>query len=468
MSKTYLAADFGGGSGRIIAGTLRRGADGVTLEMEEVYRFSNRQVRLGDYLHWDFPALYADMIEGLHRAARKGYDIVSVGIDTWGVDFGLIDSLGMLTGNPVCYRDTHTDHMPEEFFATVDPTAHYAEAGIQVLSINTLFRLLAMKKANDPKLYIAHHLLFMPDLFSYYLTGVANNEYTIASTSELLDARTRDWNRRLIAELGLPEKIFGPIVMPGTVRGTLLPHVAEQTGLPESVKVVAVGSHDTQSAVFACGGNYSTDRSAFLSSGTWSLFGVELTEPILTEEARKADFTNEGGVGGTINFLQNITGLWILQRLVDEWRREGLETDYSKLTAMAEEAADTALIDVDHPCFQKPEGMAGTITRYCTEAGLTPPRTQGEYMRCVCRSLAARYKRAVDQLNTLLPHPVEKLRIIGGGSNNKLLNRLTAEATGLEVIAGPAEATAIGNILTQALADGTISSKSEVTSVIEK
>ena len=468
MNKTYLAADFGGGSGRIIAGTLRRGDDGIVLELEEAYRFTNRLVRLGDYLHWDFPALYADMLEGLHRAAKRGYDIVSVGIDTWGVDFGFIDKLGMLAGNPVCYRDTHTEGQPEKLFAKVSPTEHYAEAGIQVMPINTIFRLMAMKEADDPKLDIADKLLFMPDLFSYYLTGKANCEYTIASTSELLDARSREWNFSLIDKLGLPRHIFGPIVMPGTVRGKLLPAVAEQTGLPEEVKIVAVGSHDTQSAVFACGGNYESDRSAFLSSGTWSLFGVELPEPILTEEARKADFTNEGGVGGTINFLQNITGLWILQRLVEGWRKEELDTDYSRLTAMAEEAADTAIIDVDDPRFQKPDNMDVTITDYCREKGLTAPTTQGEYMRCVCRSLAERYKRAVDRLNSLLPAPVEKLRIIGGGSNNRLLNRMTAEATGLEVIAGPAEATAIGNILTQALADGAISSKQEVVKVIEK
>lgn len=467
MNRTYLAADFGGGSGRVIAGSLRRSDAGMTLELREIHRFSNRQVRLGDYLHWDFPALFSEMIEGLRKAARQNLDVVSVGIDTWGVDFGLVDRLGMLAGNPVCYRDHHTDGLPEEFFKSCDPSLHYSETGTQVLSINTLFRLLAMKKEGDPKLQIAEHLLFMPDLFSYYLTGKAGNEYTIASTSELLDPLTHDWNFRLIDSLGLPRKIFCPIIMPGTSRGNILPHIADSTGLPESVEVVAVASHDTQSAMFACAGNYSSERSAFLSSGTWSLFGVELPEPILSEKARLAGFTNEGGVGGTTSFLQNITGLWILQQLIEEWRKEDLETDYRRLTEMAEASDYDGIVDVDDPAFQKPDSMAEAISRFCIRAGMTSPASQGDFVRCVCLSLASRYKRAVDQLNSILPYPLEKLRIIGGGSNNTLLNRLTAEATGLEVIPGPAEATAIGNILTQAVADGSIRSKNEITFISE-
>ncbi len=467
MNRTYIAADFGGGSGRVIAGSLRRSDAGLTLELREIHRFSNRQVRLGGYLHWDFPALFSEMIEGLRKAARQNLNVVSVGIDTWGVDFGLVDRLGMLVGNPVCYRDSHTDGLPDEFFKSCDPSIHYSETGTQVLSINTIFRLLSMKKEGDPKLDIAEHLLFMPDLFNYYLTGKAANEYTIASTSELLDPRSRNWNFPLIDKLGLPKKIFCPIIMPGSPIGNILPDIADKTDLPGSVKVVAVGSHDTQSAMFACEGNYSSERSAFLSSGTWSLFGVELPEPILSEKARLAGFTNEGGVGGTISFLQNITGLWILQQLIEEWRKEGLDTDYSLLTEMAEKVHFDAIVDVDDPSFQKPDSMADAISRFCTLRGMTPPRSQGDYVRCVCLSLAARYKLAVEQLNSILPHPLEKLRIIGGGSNNSLLNRLTAEATGLEVIPGPAEATAIGNILIQAIADGSIRSRNDIAFISE-
>ncbi len=466
MSKTFLAVDFGGGSGRVMAGTLLAGEAGVTLRLEEIHRFPNGPVRIGDFLYWDFPMLFAQMKEGLRKAAARGLEVVSIGIDTWGVDFGLVDGTGMLVGNPVCYRDQHADALVEGYLQRVGRGRNYAITGLQVLSINSVFRLAYMQGMADPKLGIARHLLFMPDLFSHYLCGSTECEYTIASTSGLLDATTRDWSDELIDELGLPRDIFGPIVMPGTVRGTLLPEVARETGLPADVKVVAVGSHDTASAVYATSGSYATDRSAFLSSGTWSLFGVKLPQPILTEDARRADFSNEGCVGG-IEFLQNITGLWILQRLVEQWRAQGHTIDYSALTAEAEKAADTAILDVDDPCFQQPDDMEGTIRSYCGRHGMTPPTTHGEYMRCICRSLAERYRRAVDGLNSLLPQPLERLDIIGGGSNNTLLNRLTAEATGLEVAAGPAEATAIGNILLQAVTAGVISSPAEVTEIAD-
>lgn len=466
MSRTFLAVDFGGGSGRVIAGTITQDNGQTALTLREIHRFANGPIRIGDYLHWDFPALFSQMKEGLRKAADAGLQIESIGIDTWGVDFGLIDRTGMLAGNPVCYRDSHTATLPDEFFATASAEKHYAEAGLQVLPINTMFRLMAMRRANDPKLDIAEHLLFMPDLFAYYLTGDTGCEYTIASTSELLDATSRNWNYPLIDTLGLPRHIFGPIIMPGTVRGTLLPQVAEETGLPESVKVVAVGSHDTASAVYATGDNYSTSRTAFLSSGTWSLLGVELPAPILTEQARLADFSNEGSVGG-IQFLRNITGLWILQRLVEQWRKSGATIDYATLTAEAETSADTAIIDVDDPCFQKPDNMEGTIRDYCRRNDLKAPSTRGEFKRCICQSLAQTYCRAIASLNAMLPAPVERLHIIGGGSNNTLLNRLTAEATGLEVTAGPAEATAIGNILLQAVAAGEITGPADINQIIE-
>lgn len=468
MSHTYLAADFGGGSGRIIAGSVRSTSDGKALILEEIHRFSNRQVKLGDYLYWDFPALFADMKEGLGKAAKKGLNVVSIGVDTWGVDFGLIDRLGNLVGNPVCYRDSHSAKMPEEFCKKNDAEAHYKETGIQMLSINTLFRLMSMVYNDDPKLEIAEKLLFMPDLFSYFLTGEAGNEYTIASTSELLDARRRDWNTELIRSIGLKPSFFSKILMPGESRGHIKSDIAAETGLSESVKVIAVGSHDTASAVFASKENYMNDRTAFLSSGTWSLFGVEIDEPILTEQARKADFTNEGGVGGKIRFLTNITGLWILQRLVAQWQSQGYKPDWNELITEAENARETALIDVDDPIFQSPDDMEGSIKKYCHTHGLVSPETRGEFVLCVCRSLADRYGKAVKELNGLLPEPLKKLRIFGGGSNNRLLNRLTAEATGLEVLTGPTEATAIGNILVQAIADGAIKGKNEITEIIEK
>lgn len=450
MNKVYLAADFGAGSGRIIAGRVSE--YGRHTEIEEIHRFPNRQVRIGDWLYWDFPALFADMKEGLAKAVRKGLGVVSIGVDTWGVDFGLVDRLGNLIGNPVCYRDPHPADMPGIFFQDNDPQEHYEVTGTQVMAINTIFRLMSMNRLGDPRLEIASRLLFMPDLFNFYLTGHAVNEYTIASTSELLDARSRRWADALIEHLGVKPSLFGTIVQPGTVIGTVLPQIAEETGLSPGTKVVAVGSHDTASAVYATQENYADNRAAFLSSGTWSLLGVVLDKPVLSAEARAAGFTNEGGVDNKIRFLTNITGLWILQRLAARWKDEGLPHDWPTLTALGEESACKTVIDVDDPMFGSPDDMAASIVRYCLDHGLEVPVTQGDFVMCVCLSLALRYKKAVEQLNRLLPCPVERLRIFGGGCNNALLNRLTAEATGLEITCGPVEATAIGNILVQARA----------------
>lgn len=459
---TYLAVDFGGGSGRVMAGTI----DGKRLKLEEVYRFPNRQIRMGNHIYWDFLALFEEMKKGLRLAARMGYAIKSIGIDTWGVDFGLIDKNGNLSGNTVCYRDPRTNGLPEELFGQIDASCHYAETGIQVMPINTLFQLYSMKKNGDIQLESADKLLFMPDLFSFFLTGVANNEYCIASTSEMLDARKRTWNVALIERLGLPEHLFGEIVMPGTSRGKLKHDIAEETGLDESIDVIAVGSHDTASAVFAVPTAAANSRKAFLSSGTWSLLGIELDEPILTEEARLAGFTNEGGVGGKIRFLQNITGLWILQRLIAQWKERGEDTDYETLIAAAEKAEIDSIINVDDEVFQSPLDMEKTISDYCCGHQLTVPQTCGEYVLCILKSLAQRYKQGVEQLNSLLPSPVTQLHIIGGGCRNRLLNRLTEEALGIPVYAGPVEATAIGNILVQALAKGDIKTRDEITEII--
>lgn len=460
MNNTYLAVDFGGGSGRVMAASIRRGI----LKLEEIYRFPNRQVRMGNHIYWDFLALFEEMKTGIRQAVRRGYSVRSIGIDTWGVDFGLIDKEGNLLGNPVCYRDSRTDGLPEEFFDGPALSAHYAETGIQVMAINTLFQLYSMQKKGDAQLEVADRLLFMPDLFSYYLTGVPNNEYCIASTSELLDARTRTWNRTLIESLGLRQSLFGEIVMPGTVRGKLKKEICEELGVSEEVEVIAVGSHDTSSAVFAV--PEAGKNRAFLSSGTWSLLGVELDEPILSEEARKAGFTNEGGVGGKIRFLQNITGLWMLQRLIAQWKEEGKETDYEYLMTTAEKSEITSVIDVDDKAFQSPMDMEAAIAGYCRKHGYQVPASQGECVRCVLQSLAQRYKQGIEQLNRLLPAPVEQLHIVGGGCRNHLLNRLTSEVVGIPVYAGPVEATAIGNILVQALAAGEIKDRNEIKEII--
>ena len=459
--KVYLAADFGGGSGRVIAGSLHDSR----LELEEIYRFPNRQIRLGNRLYWDFLSLFEELKNGLKAAARKGCEVQGIGIDTWGVDFGLIDRQGNLTGNPVCYRDSRTEGMPEQVFAQTDRKRHYEVTGIQVMAINTLFQLFAMKQAGDPQLEIAERLLFMPDLFGYFLTGNADNEYSIASTSELVDARRREWSFETIRELGLPEKLFGRIIRPGTLRGLLKKEIAEETGVGE-VKVFAVGSHDTASAVAAVPSE--SRPVAFLSSGTWSLLGVEVDEPILTEEARLAEFTNEGGVGGRIRFLQNITGLWILQRLMAEWKERGEEQHYDTIIPQAAEARIETVIPVDAAEFMNPANMEDAIAEYCRAHGLTVPQGKAETVRCVLQSLAAKYREAVEGMNRSLERPIERLHIIGGGSQNRLLNQLTANALGIPVYAGPVEATAIGNILTQAMAEGEIADLGELRRVVAR
>lgn len=463
---TYLAIDFGGGSGRVIAGTITDEKGEKKLTMQLVHRFQNRQVRLGNHVYWDFPALFEDMKTGLKKAAQLGLKVSGIAIDTWGVDFGFLDRDGNLVGNPVCYRDARTNGMAERFFADVDRTAHYAVNGTQVMEINTLFQLLSLKLADSPQLQIADKLLFTPDLFSYFLTGEANTEYTIASTSEMLDARKRDWDWELIDSLGLPRHLFCPIVMPGTVRGRLRKDIADETGLGE-VDVIAVGSHDTASAVAAVPATDDEQPVAFISSGTWSLLGVEINEPILTEEARRAEFTNEGGIGGKITFLQNITGLWFIQRLMAEWKEEGDEQQYDILLPAAEKAVIDTVIPVDDAAFQNPPSMQQAIIDYCNAHNLTAPTSKAETTRIVLQSLAAKYAEATSALNAMLPSPIKKLHIIGGGSQNKLLNRLTEEALGVPVEAGPVEATGIGNILTQALAKGEVSDIAEMRRIVK-
>lgn len=459
MRKVYLAVDFGGGSGRVMAGWLENGR----IVMEEVHRFGNRQVRLGGHLYWDFPALFEDMKAGLKVAAAKGYNVVSIGIDTWGVDFGLVDRDGALLGNPVCYRDERTKGVPDELSRIIAPADRYRATGIQAMEINTLSQLYSMK--GSPQLAAADKLLFMPDLFAYFLTGVANNEYCIASTSELLDAKAREWSWETTRAFELPERIFGEIIMPGTVRGKLRPDVAEETGLGE-VDVVAVGSHDTASAVAAVPAVENCGPIAFLSSGTWSLLGVEMPEPILTEEARLAGFTNEGAVGEKIRFLQNITGLWILQRLMSEWKERGEEISYSELLPAAESACIDSIIPVDDAAFMNPVSMEKAICDHCRATSQSVPQSKAEMARCLFLSLAKRYSDAIEGVNRILPEPIKCLHIIGGGSQNALLNQITADALGIPVWAGPVEATAMGNILVQAMAAGEVEGLAGIREVV--
>lgn len=445
--KACIAADFGGGSGRVIAGC--RGNDGA-LVLDEVHRFANNMVEMGGHVYWDFPNLFRELIVGLKKSVDKGYEIASIGVDTWGVDFGLVDKTGNLLGNPVSYRCPCNDGCSERFFASGhDRVTHYSQVGVQIMDINSLYRLCEMKEWAPDMLKIADKLLFMPDLFSYFLTGNANVETTIASTSELLNPLTRQWNWALIRECGLPERLFGDICSAGEVRGCLTVDVKRMIGVDYDVPVVAVGSHDTASAIYSCGAGYGKDGDAFLSSGTWSLLGFKSEKPMLGEEVREGGFTNEAGADGAVTVLQNITGLWIMQRLGKEWDDRGEGGHIADLIDEAERSDYRGTIDVDSPSFANPQSMENAIRLNLKEKGAILPATRADFTRCVMESLAERYARGIDKMHLLTGARIKRLYVIGGGSRNRLLNRLTAEKAGVEVIAGPAEATAIGNIMLQ-------------------
>lgn len=454
--KVYLAVDLGGGSGRVIAGYVLNGA----LQLDEIYRFANNQVMNNGVLCWDNVALFKSIKKGLSLAAKKYDNIESIGIDSWGVDFGLINSSGELVGNTVCYRDERTKGVPDVVFDKIDMNEHYKKVGIQIMSINTLFQLYFMSLNNQEILDSSEHLLFTPDLYGYMLTGVAKNEYCIASTSEMIDATTRDWDWELIDKLSLPRKLFGEIVHPETVLACIKQDIADECGLDVGVKVVSVGSHDTSSAVFAL--PVMGDNVAFLSSGTWSLLGMVLDDPILTDEARIAGFTNEGGVGCKIRFLQNITGLWILQRLIKEWEDEGLESGYDKLFEEALLSTIESVIDVDDDVFTNPKQMEGAIKEYCVRNGIQVPHTQGDIVRLLLISLAQRYKKGIADLERITGKKIDKLYVVGGGSRNEMLNQFTADALNIPLFAGAVEATAIGNILLQLHCSGEYSELNEL------
>ena len=440
----YIAADFGAGSGRVIVG--EQTPTGITLD--EVHRFPNRQITLGGTVYWDFLSLFEELKTGLKKAFSKYDDIVSIGVDTWGVDFGLIDCNGALLSNPVCYRDGRTAGMLDKAFQSIPKAEFFALTGNQFMEINTAFQLLAMKEREDVALEVAEKLLFMPDLFNYYLCGVAANEYTIASTSQLLNPSTREWADEVFHRLGLPKRIMQKIVPAGKALGELLPDVAEEVGAPAGVKVVTVGSHDTASAIASISPEH-PDNWAFISSGTWSLMGIDTPSPIVTPEALAADFTNEGITNGHISFLRNITGLWLLQNVEQEWKAAGETYTYASLIADAEKSKIESIVDVDAPCFSKPRSMSVAICDYCQSHGMAVPQTKGDFMRIICQSLASKYADVKTKLEQCCGKKVDTIYVVGGGSKNALLNRLTAEMTGCRVVPCEKEATAIGNIMVQ-------------------
>lgn len=410
--------------------------------MLEIHRFSNTMIHKDGHIYWDWAQLWQEIKTGLTKAAQTGLEIESVGIDTWGVDVLFIGKDGQPLGNPYAYRDPQTSDAPERFFRDIMPSGElYARTGIQVMPINTLFQLYTLRERQDPMLMQADKILFLPDAFNYMLTGRMATEYTIASTSQLLDARSRRLDTDLLHRIGLNEDLFAPMVEPGTYLGTIRPEIAEECGIPQW-KVIAIAGHDTASAVASQRASTGECHSAYLSSGTWSLLGVELDEPILTPEAQQMNITNEGGINGKIRFLKNITGMWIV---------EGLKGDlsYDDIVRLAKESPCVCLINPDDPIFAAPESMQQAIDKYCALHNLPQPKTRGEYLRCVFESLAHRYAEVLKMIQSLLPYTIDELHIIGGGSKNLFLNELTAQATGLKVTAGPAEATTVGNILVQ-------------------
>ena len=436
--KRYIAADFGAGSGRVIVGTPS--AEGI--QLEEIHRFENNQKMIDGHLRWDFNALFNELKTGLKKAfAKYGDEIESIGIDTWGVDYGLLDKDGKLISTPVCYRDDRTKGMLELAFQKLPKEEFFQHAANQFMEINTAFQLLS----SVSELESADKLLFMPDLFNYFLTGKCCNEFTISSTSQLLNSLTHQWDDVIFDRLGLPKRLMQEIVYPGTVIGRLTDELAEELG--GNANVVAVGSHDTASAVASI--SDASEDWAFISSGTWSLMGTPTKEPIISQEAFDAAFTNEGMTDGRIRFLKNITGLWLIQQLVKEWEQDGYKCDYSELVKEAEQSSFNSSFDVDDSSFMNPEKMSEAIVSYLKERNEDIPVTKGDFMRCICISLAKKYAEVKTQMERCTNKKINKIYIVGGGSRNQLLNRLTAEFTGCEVVKGEVEATAMGNILVQ-------------------
>ena len=458
---SFLAFDLGATSGRSILGTLRDGK----LHMKELTRFPNQIMELGGHFYWNIFSLYEHLREGMIACAKEGTPITSIGIDTWGVDFAFLGSDGQLLGLPYAYRDTHTEGAPEQYFAKVMPRDEvYALTGIQVMNFNSLYQLYAMKRDGSSVLNAAVQALFMPDALSYMLTGKRVTEYTIASTSQLLNPRTKKIEAQLLEKMGVKPDLFGNIVMPGYIIGTLTDALAAETGLGK-LPVVAVAGHDTASAVAAVPAK--NEKFAYLSSGTWSLMGIEVKDPIITEETSTLNITNEGGVEGTTRLLKNITGMWILEQCIKEWRKEAIEYTYPEIVKMARDAAPfQSFIDPDDESFANPPSMIKAIKEFCQKTGQKVPRNHMELIRCIFESLALKYKNVLDKFRSLAPFPIERLHIIGGGAKNRLLNQFTANSTGVTVVAGPSEGTAIGNIMLQARAAGCVNSLQEMRDMI--
>lgn len=448
-SGAFAAVDLGASSGRVMVAEVSP----TSLELVELHRFANTPVALPDGLHWDIVRLYLEILAGLTQAARLPGGLRGLGIDSWGVDYGLLDEQGVLLGNPYHYRDERTTPAVAAVNHAIAPEALYSRTGIQFMPINTIYQLTADR--GSARLDLAATFLMIPDLLGYWLTGVRTAEVTNASTTGLLDARTRSWAEDLVDLLSLPRRIFAAPRRAGDIVGPLRPEVQAETGIPQSTLLSLVGSHDTASAVVgipAVG-----DRFAYIACGTWSLVGVELEEPVLSEASRAANFTNEVGVDGRVRYLRNVMGLWLLQESMRTWERAGYAADLAGLIeAAAEVPAGGPMIDPDGPTLLAPGNMPGRITDACRLSGQRLPASRPEMVRCILDSLAAAYARVLADAVRLSGRSVDVIHLVGGGARNALLCQLTADACELPVLAGPVEATAIGNVLVQARAAGVL------------
>lgn len=464
--QVYLAIDLGASSGRVLAGLF----DGTRLRLEEVHRFENGAIDLGGSLYWDLPALWKNISDGLRIASvTYGERVQSVGVDTWGVDFALLGRNDTLLGNPYSYRDRRTEGMMDAAFARVGREAIFEQTGLQFMPFNTLYQLLAMRHVRSPLLDVAESFLMIPDLIHWLLTGVKANEVTNASTTQFYDPRKQAWSVDLLGQLDLPTNILGQLIQPGTKLGKLRPSVATDTGL-QNVEVVVPGTHDTASAVVAVPSNYKPGEHpdwCYISSGTWSLMGVEVPRPVVSDKCRQWNFTNEGGVGGTTRLLKNITGLWLVQECRRVWNLSGKEYRWDALNRLSAEAAPLrSFIDPDDPAFATPGNMPEAIAAYCQRTGQPVPDDDGPVLRCALESIAMKYRYVLGALEDLVERRIETIHIIGGGTQNRQLCQATADACGRRVVAGPIEATAIGNVVMQAISAGAIGSLSEAREVI--
>lgn len=457
--RTYLAFDLGAESGRAVLGRLQSGI----LTSEEVHRFRNEPIEYGGSLHWDVPRLWLEVRKAIDSLEQP--ELAGIGVDAWGVDYALLGERGELLQNPYHYRDRRTEGMMSEVFGKVSKEEIYLATGIQFMPINTLFQLYAAQRQTPSIVGAARRMVTIPDLFNYWLTGNAVCEFTNASTTQLADPFARTWAADLMRKLDLPSDLPAPIAEAGTVVGTLLPGVAQLSSLLET-PVIAPACHDTGSAVAAI---TARDGTAFLSSGTWSLIGMELDAPIVTPQALRLNFTNEGGVNGTTRLLKNVMGLWMLQGCKNSWNARSQNTDYRELIELAiHEPAFAHLIDPDDESFLRARDMPAAIDSFCRKTHQPTPASAGAYVRCVLESLALKYRLVLHHLEQLCGKRLEQVRVIGGGSKNRLLNQFTADAIGRRVLAGPAEATALGNIGVQILATGEASSLQEVRAIIDR